>query len=172
MPWSISDRATGSSGLLHFLRSNSAMRRPAMDLRRRKYVARRRKPSQNPFCTSWNISTSSQSDAMRCGTKPYHRCIVENTRYVFLDIPYRSIVRASGPEGVPLSYPDKTPISVHRTALPRERHNFPVKNCQNRSFPGSSDRVARQLFKYCTPLPCDSSHQTPQTRGLYLIKYT
>ena len=34
---------------LHFWRCHSAMRRPATDLRRRKYVARRRKPSQNLF---------------------------------------------------------------------------------------------------------------------------
>ena len=43
-----------------------------------------------------------------------NRIIVENTRYVFLDIPYRSIVRASGPEGVPLSYPDIADKTPHK----------------------------------------------------------
>ena len=55
-------------------------------------------------------------------------------------IPYRSVVGPSGPEVVPLSYSDTTPISVHRTALPQERHNFPVKNAKYMYVPFPNPR--------------------------------
>ena len=110
------------------------MRQPATDLRRRNYVTRHRKPSQNPFRKAEIFQLFRK--ATRCDTKPYHH----GEHNMSASIPYRSIVGASGPEVVPLSYPDKTPISGHRTALPRERHHFPVKNCQIRSFPQSVSR--------------------------------